>query len=180
VKLLALVVPVALAFGSPAMAQQKPVHFKVLQEALPSAPLPGFTRNKPIGSTQSAMGMTSSEASVRYVKAGKDGEEVSITAKVADLVGVPMATMAFALVPQIDQESETEGGYQKTVTVKKKYRATEEANESSDSSSCKLTIPVMNRFMIELEGSGTKEVKLLHTLAESMAIDKIEAAAAPK
>jgi len=93
---------------------------------------------------------------------------------------VPFAAMAFAIVPQTDQESETEGGYQKTVTVKKKYRATEEASESGDSKSCKLAIPVVNRFMLELEGNGTKDAKLLHTLAESMAIDKLEAAAAAK
>jgi len=179
VKTLALVVPVALAFSPPALAQQKPLNFKVLQEALPTAQLPGFTRNKPTGSTSSAMGMSSSEAAVRYEKPGSGGEEISITAKVADLIGVPMAAMAFAVVPMVDQESETESGYQKTVTVRKKYRATEEAS-TGESKSCKLMIPIMNRFMVELEGNGTSDAKLLHKLLEGMALEKLEAAAAGK
>lgn len=175
-KILALAVPIALSFAAPALAQPKAVHFKVLQESLPTTQLAGFTRGKVTGSTQTAMGMTSSEAAVRYEQPGSGEAPVSVTVKISDLIGVPFAAMALQVVPAVDQESETETGHQKTVTVRSRFRAHEEV-ENGETKSCKLMVPVANRFMVELEGSGTSEVKLLHTLVEGMALEKLESAA---
>ncbi len=176
----AFILMIVAAFAAEAVAQQTVIHFKKLQEALPTAELAGFKRNKPTGSTATAMGMTTSEAGVKYVQAAasETGEEVSIEVKISDTVGVPFAAMAFAAIPQVESESETESGYQKTITVKKKYKASEEV--TNDPPSMKLSIPVTNRFMVEIDGFGTKDAALLHKLVENMALDKLEAAAAGK
>lgn len=176
----ALMLIVVAAFAAEAGAQQTVVHFKKLQEALPTVELAGFKRNKPTGSTATAMGMTTSEAGVKYVQAAasETGEEVNIEVKISDTVGVPFAAMAFAAMPQVESESETENGYQKTLTVKKKYKASEEV--MNEPPSIKLSVPVANRFMVELEGYGTNDAVLLHKLVENMALDKLEAAAAGK
>jgi hypothetical protein len=171
-------VPLALVLlAADAGAQQEAVHFKTLQQALPSGELAGFTREKPTGSMQKTMGMAMSEASVRYVKAGSADGNVSVTAKVADMVGLPFMG-GLAMIAQMNQESETETSRTKTVTVKK-YKGSEETS-TGQSKSCKLTIPVANRFMVELDGSNTSDVKLLYALVDSMALDKLEASAASK
>jgi len=65
-KIFSLFLVLTIAICSLSIAQPKIVRFKQLQEFLPSQEIPGFKRNKAIGSTQTQMGMTTSEASVRY------------------------------------------------------------------------------------------------------------------
>lgn len=183
------------AFGlifpvSPVTAQQKVVHFKKLQEFLPKITLSGFERKKPSGSTQTAMGMTTSEAKVRYVKTTpkKDGEkmeedivpedvygtdlEESIEVTISDMTGVPFAAMAFAL-QQGDYEQETEEGYEKSVIFKKKYKGKETAS-TGEYKSCSLEFPIANRFLVKLQATNTDQVQLLHKLVEGMDVEKLE------
>jgi len=76
-----------------AQSQTKVVHFKKLQEYLPSMEMKGFERKKPTGQTQTAMGMTSSEAKVRYVtQAPPDSVPASAFAS-RDALQVPRATL---------------------------------------------------------------------------------------
>jgi hypothetical protein len=176
-----------------ASSQTKVVHFKKIQECLPTKELKGFKRMKPGGSTQTAFGMTTSEATVRYQQAvsespgGMRGEippvtdpygseseaTASIEVKVSDVTGVPFAAMAFA-VDRGDFENEREDGYEKSTVVKGKYKGIEEVSHGEGYKSCKLSFSVANRFTVELNASGTDDVKLLQALVESMNLDKLE------
>lgn len=163
-------------FLAPALdAQPKVVHYKKMQELLPTKEIKGFKRNKPTGQTQTAMGMTVSEAGVKYVKPVEDesGESQYIEVKISDITMIPFAAMAFAF-DQGDFENETEDGYEKSTVVKKKYRAREEAR-TGDYKSCKLNLHLANRFLVSLEAYGIDDAKILHELAESIELAKLEA-----
>ncbi len=171
-----LAVPLALAFTT-ASAQQEAIHFKTLEQMLPSAQLAGFTRQKPTGSTQKTMGMAISEASVRYARPPSSSDHVTLTAKITDMVGMPMMG-GLAMMAMGSQESETDTSRTRTVTVQK-HKGSEETSTGT-SKSCKLSIPVASRFMVEISGSNTDDAKLLYALADSMALDKLEASATAK
>ncbi len=181
-KRLIFVAPAALLcfFAAPdAAAQEGAISFRTLQQALPSGSLAGFTRQKPTGSTNKTMGMAVSEASVRYVKSGSSKDAVTLTAKITDVGGMPMmGAFGVGVMAQVNNESETETSSTKTVTVKK-YKASEETN-TGPSKSCKLTIPVATRFLVEVTATNTDDVKLLYAIADSVAFDKLEADAAAK
>ncbi|MGH2567779.1 MAG: hypothetical protein ACRDGA_05525, partial [Bacteroidota bacterium] len=113
-----------------APAQQKVVHFKKLQEFLPSKELKGFKRGKPSGQTQTVMGMTVSEASVRYESTNEgEGPTPSIEVKITDVMGTPMGAMALSMQQMVqgEYENETEDGYEKSVTLKGDYKGLEKA-----------------------------------------------------
>lgn len=150
--------------------QQKVVHFKKLQSFLPTTTLPGYMRGKPTGSTQKNMGFSSSEASVRYEKA-TDSTTYSIEIKIVDMSLIPYGAWAMAY-QQMDFENETEDGYEKSVTVAKKYKGIEKAN-TGDYKSCSLNFAVRNRFHVEMEASGLDDVKILYSLVDAMDLDKL-------
>jgi len=165
-------------------AQIKTVHFKKLQECLPSKDFKGFKREKPTGSTQTSMGMSTSEASVRYVSIPKDSmaevqtePTISLEAKINDMVMMPYALMPFSM--QQDFENETEDGYEKSVKVLGKYIGREEARKG-DSKSCHTTFGIANRFLVEVQASGTDDVKLLEQLLNGMDLAKLEKLATPQ
>jgi len=161
-----------ISFCSLSIAQPKVVRFKQLQEFLPSKEIPGFKRNKPIGSTQTQMGMTTSEASVRYIKPGNDtSQEQSIEIKISDMALMPFAAWAM-MYQQQDYEKETEDGYEKTVWVKKLNKGIEKSS-AGDSKSCALDFGVGNRFNVAIEANGFSDAKALLGLAESMDLDKL-------
>lgn len=187
--ILTLLVMVALI----APAQQKVVHFKKLQEFLPTISLPGWERGKPRGSTQSAMGISTSEASIAYTGTRKEKQEVEdedgkkkmeevevgteISVKISDISLIPFAAMAFAF--QQEFENEMEDGYEKSVTIKKTFKGVEKV-QKGDGKSCELNFPIANRFMVEIRGSNIDDVQLLHKLAESMDLAKLEKTTAEK
>ncbi|MEW6062140.1 MAG: hypothetical protein AB1600_09405 [Bacteroidota bacterium] len=160
----------AFLFVSAQEQQQKVVHFKKLQSFLPTTTLPGYMRGKPTGSTQKNMGFSSSEASVRYEKA-TDSTTYSIEIKIVDMSLIPYAAWAMAY-QQMDFENETEDGYEKSVTVAKKYKGIEKAN-TGDYESCSLNFAVGNRFHVEMEASGLDDVKILYSLVDAMDLDKL-------
>lgn len=166
-KIFSLILAILVAGASVSVAQPKVVRFKKLQEFLPTKEIPAFKRNKPTGSTQTAMGMTTSEASVRYVKAGNDTiQEQTIEVKISDMALMPFAAWAM-MYQQQDYENETEEGYEKTVWVKKNYKGVEKS-QAGDSRMCSLNFAVGNRFNISIEGHGFADAKVLADLAESM------------
>jgi hypothetical protein len=83
-----------------APAQQDVVHFKKLQEFLPTISLPAWERGKPRGSTQSALGISTSEASIVYTGTRKTEQEeavnTEISVTISDISLIPYAAMAFA------------------------------------------------------------------------------------
>ena len=171
---LLLLLGTALLFCSIAWPQQpKPAHFKKIQEFLPTKALSGFVRSKAIGSTQTTMGMTMSEASVRYVKAAIDDTvpEQNIAIKIQDMSAMPYAAWAMAYQQQ-DMDSETEDGYEKTVTVKNIYKGIEKAR-TGESKSCELNFGVGNRFNVSFDASNISDSKLIYELAKSMDLDKL-------
>lgn len=164
------------------LGQGKAVHFKKLQEFLPSADLAGFERKKPSGQTQTNMGMTTSEAKVRYVtKQAEPANEMdaavpeqSIEVSISDLSGIPYGQMAL-MAYQGESENETEDGYEKSVTVKKIYKGKESAR-TGDYKQCSLEFGVGNRFLVKFEANNTDDVKILHKLVESMNLAGLEKA----
>ena len=171
-KIFSLILAMSIAIYSISIAQPKIVHFKKLQELLPSKDVPGFKRNKPTGSTQTQMGMTTSEAAVRYVKAGTDTtQELSIEIKIGDMALMPFAAWAM-MYQQQDYENETEEGYEKTLWVKKLYKGVEKS-QGADYKSCSLNFGVGNRFNVSMEAQGFSDAKILLDLADSMDLDKL-------
>jgi hypothetical protein len=176
---LAMLTVVVAAFGMPhaasaqiPAAQQKVVHFKKLQEFLPAKDVAGFKRGKPSGQTSTAMGMATSEASVRYLKDGKESQSIEV--KIADVSGIPFGAMAMSAVTlgQADFENETEQGHEKSVTIAG-YKGTEEVRRGS-TSSCKLGLVVGGRFMVEVNGIGFSDPAALRALAEGMNLGGLE------
>jgi hypothetical protein len=172
-----IVVVLACLILAPAVqSQTKVVHFKKLQEFLPSANVKGFERKKPTGQTQSAMGMTTSEAKVRYVtKPASENEEnyieQSIEITLSDMSGFPYAGMAMMQYQQ-DFENETEDGYEKSTTVKG-YKGKESAR-TGESKSCEIEFMVGSRYIFKLEGDGFSDAQILVKLVESVDLAKLE------
>ncbi len=168
-------------------AQPKAVHFKKLQEFLPNKAPQGFERKKPSGQTQTTMGMTTSEASVRFVgsrtekvKSEETGQmeersiEMTLEATISDVFLVPFGAAAY-MMQTGDYENETEDGYEKSIMYKN-FRGKESVSSSEDSKHCELELFVANRFLIKLRGENTDNVKLLHSLLESIDLAKLEKA----
>jgi len=143
-------------------AAQNIVNFKQLQGFLPKADLAGYTKGKPGGSTSSAMGMSSSEATLKYAKT----EESWIEVKISDTAGVPMAAMGLAMVGMTEYENETETGYDKTIKVQG-FPGTEKV-ERGEYKSAEISVVVAKRFMVELKCEACDDISNLKKLVESM------------
>ncbi len=159
-------------------AQVKTVHFKKLQECFPAKPLVGFVQEKPTGSTQTSMGMSTSEVRVEYRAVPKDttAQEqtepvIRIELKISDMVMMPYALMQFSM--QQDYENETEDSYEKSLKVAGKYPGREEIRKG-ESKSCRLMFAVANRFLVEAQADGTDDIKLLETALNAMDLARLE------
>ncbi len=162
-------------------AQVKPLHFKVLQESLPTKAFKGFDRKKPSGKSNTTMGMSMSEASVQYEQPFREGDDVppavSIKVQIQDVIGMPYAMMPYTMMQEY--ENETEDGYEKTVTVLGKYRGTENAR-TGDYKSIKTTFAVAGRFIIEVEIDNSDDAKLLAEFVNALDVKKLEKSAEAK
>lgn len=158
-----LVLAVGGLFLAGSQTTQKTVSFKRLQEFLPKVDLAGYSKGKPGGETSSAMGMSTSEAHLRYEKGG----DTSIEVKITDMAGIPFAQMGASVMGMTEFENETENGYEKSVKVQG-FAGTEKVDNSEDNKSCEIMIFVGSRFSVELRGSGVSDASLLHKLADDM------------
>ena len=149
------------AFAGPAMAQEI-VNFKQMQEFLPKADLAGYTKGKPGGETTKAMGMASSQATLRYEKS----DEAAIVITISDTAGVAMAAMGLGMIGMMEYENETENGYDKSVKVQG-FPGTEKV-ERGESPSADIMVVVAKRFMVELKCEGCDDIANLKKLVESM------------
>lgn len=171
-------IAIGILAGTTLTAQPKVVHFKKLQECLPSKDIAGLKRAKPTGTTQTAMGMSTSEAGVRFETPPSDEAQTenapapkSIEVKIADMVMMPYALMAFG--NQQDYENETEEGYEKSVTLKSKYKGMEQGR-TGESKSCKVSFGVANRYIVTIETYGFPDNKILGTVVDALDLDKLE------
>jgi hypothetical protein len=142
-------------------AQQKTVNFRELQKFLPVIEVPGFTRGKPGGQTSSALGMSSSEATLIYVK-GNDRIEISIQ----DMAGVPFASMGVSILGATEFENQTENGYEKSIKIGG-FPGTEKV-DNGRYKSAEIDLFVANRFMVKVAGQGISDAALLRKLIESV------------
>jgi hypothetical protein len=154
-----------LAMITTGQTQQKVVNFKKLQEFLPQIDLPGFTKGKPAGQTSTAMGMATSEASLRYEKAEK-GETISVEVQIEDTAGIPFAGAGMSMLGLTEFENQTENGYEKSVKIQG-FSGTEKM-ENGEYKSAEINLIVASRFMVNIKGDGTSDVASLRKLVDSM------------
>lgn len=142
-----------------------PVSFRDLQASF--ADLSGWERMKPTGETMTAPFKVST-AGVRYKKG-----DAEIRVKVTDSAYNALMLVPFSWITNTGYEKETETGYEKATKVAG-FPALEKWNtESKDG---ELTVIANKRYIVELEGSDIGDTKVLHQLAESMALNKLPAA----
>jgi hypothetical protein len=157
---------------STSFAQMTVVNFKKLQEFLPKGELTGFTRQKPTGSTQTVMNISTSYAEVNYVSPEDSlGATVTLRAKITDATFMPYSITALAMLQQ-NYQMESEDGYEKGLMVNEKYPG-KMTVRSGDYKSCKIECGVVNRFYIEVETSETDNVVLLQKLIDLMPLDDL-------
>lgn len=127
------------------------------------------------------MGMSMSEASVEYEQPFREGDDVppavNVKIQIQDMVGMPYAMMPYTMMQEY--ENETEDGYEKTVTVKGKYKGTENAR-TGDYKSIKTTFAVANRFIVEVEIDHSDDAKLLADFVNAVDVAKLEKAVEAK
>ncbi|GAB4153098.1 MAG: hypothetical protein Fur0015_15380 [Ignavibacteriales bacterium] len=158
-------------------SQAKVIHFKKLQDFLPKLNVEKFQREKPTGSTQTAMGFTTSYAEVNYREQVPDTAQnynpIEFSIKITDASLYPAMLMSFLMMP--DYDSENDGGYEKTLMVKDKYKGMLRA-QTEESKSIELSFAVANRFLIEIRGSNTDSFEMLQSFLKDMDLEKLETA----
>ncbi|PJA95332.1 MAG: hypothetical protein CO129_12390 [Ignavibacteriales bacterium CG_4_9_14_3_um_filter_34_10] len=170
------VITVLVLFSSIFVAQPKAIHFKVLQNFLPKSEIPHFVRQKPTGSTQSVMGMTTSFAEVAYNQTpdtANNSNPISVNIKLTDASLYPAMLMSFMMIS--DFETEDENGYEKTILVKDKYKGILKA-ESGEYKNLHLSFSVANKFLLEFEAEGTDSFELLQQFINDIDYEKLEIA----
>ena len=159
-----------------AEAQNKVVSFKKLKEFLPTIELKGFEKKKPEGSSQSAMGYSTSEASVRYITVDTTGNEnfqsIDLSIRINDMSAIPGATLAYAYMQ--DFEKESEDGYEKGVTVAKTYKGKEQVRNGEGSKSASLDFAVGTRYVVNFNMHGSDNIKIIYKLVDSMKLSDLE------
>ncbi len=119
-------------------------HFKDLQKLTPEK-LAGYSRATKEGSTNSLMGIKLSATESDYTD-GDSKIEISIT----DTGGAGMALMGMAAWSQLESESETEDGYERTTTWEG-YKCFESYSKRNNRSS--MALIVADRIIVNAEGN---------------------------
>lgn len=171
----ALLIVLLFAFILPVSAQVKVISFKKLQPFLPAKEVSGFKRNKPTGETQTVMGFSTSQASVRYEKIQKDTDTafspVSYEFQIQDVSLYPMMLAQFTMYQQ-DYERETETGFEKAYTLKGKYPG-KLSVENGEYKNCHIEAAVGNRFYLTAKCEGSDDLKILEDLLLSIDYEKL-------
>lgn len=141
-----------------------PVSFRDLQTSF--VDLSGWEKMKATGETMTAP-FKISTAGVRYKKG-----DAEIRVKITDSAYNALMLLPFSWVTNTGYEKETETGYEKAVKIAG-FPGLEKWNtESKDG---ELTLVANKRYIVELEGNDIDDTKVLHQLAESMALSKLPA-----
>jgi hypothetical protein len=140
------------------------VSFRDLQASF--ADLDGWEKMKPTGESMTAPFKVST-AGVRYKKG-----DAEIRVKITDSAYNALMLVPFSWVSNMGYEKETETGYEKAVKVAG-FPGLEKWN--TESKNGELTLVASKRYIVELEGDDIGDPKVLHQLAESMALGKLPA-----
>lgn len=141
-----------------------PLPFRDLQTTF--ADLSGWEKMKPTGESMTAP-FKISTAGVRYKKG-----DAEIRVKITDSAYNALMLVPFSWVSNMGYEKETETGYEKAVKVAG-FPGLEKWN--TESKNGELTLVASKRYIVELEGDDIGDPKVLHQLAESMALGKLPA-----
>jgi len=137
--------------------------------------LENFTRQKPLGSTQTVMGFTSSYAEVNYEQVTPENSEnfkpISIRFKLTDATLYPAMLMGFMMLSDFDTEDEN--GYEKSMLVKEKYKGILKVS-NGEYKNLNLTFAIVNRFLIEIDAENTDSLELAQTLIDNIDFQKLE------
>lgn len=154
-----------LLFSVPVLAQPQVYYYKELQRLLPEGDFGAYKRGRPTGETSSMMGFATSWAQVIY-RSDSGTSRSSISVKITDMVSIPTY---MSMSGDIDKETET--GYKKTV-VYKTIRVLEIYDSSTGEG--KLQLPVANRFLVEITGSGIESTRPLYGLLDKLNLDGLQ------
>jgi hypothetical protein len=141
-----------------------PVSFRDLQASFTD--LAGWEKMKPTGETMTAP-FKISTAGVRYKKG-----DAEIRVKITDSAYNALMLVPFSWVTNTGYEKETETGYEKAIKIAG-FPGLEKWNtESKDG---EITLVANKRYIVELVVKDMGEVRVLHTLAESMPLAMLPA-----
>jgi hypothetical protein len=142
-----------------------PVDFRALQTLLPPA-LPGLKRTSGGGSNTQSMGVKQSSAKAEYHGAGNQSIQVSIT----DLTGIA-GLMGMADAMPKDTDAESDGGYEKDVTVggRSMHEKYTKAGQLGS-----LQVIVAKRFEVDVDGVGVS-MDAVHGAMQRVDLARLEA-----
>jgi hypothetical protein len=106
-----------------------------------------------------------SKAEVRYTKG-----DARVLVKITDSAYNGLMLMPFTWITNIGYEKETEHGYEKATKIGG-FPALEKWN--SEGKDGDVTIVANKRYIVEVEGNNVEDVKVLHTVAESLTLSKL-------
>ena len=139
-----------------------PVSFRDLIALLPAPP--GWEREKPTGERMTSP-VSFADASVRLMKG-----DATVTVKITDSGFNQLLVAPFAIFLAGNYERETDGGYEKSIKV---GDAPGMEKWDSQTKSGDLTIIVKKRFIVEIDGSGIDDPKVLHTMLNGVDLKKL-------
>lgn len=152
----------ALAGGDPNAKPVNPVSFRDLQTVLPD--LPGWEKGKPTGERMTSP-VNFAEAGVTYTKG-----EAQIQEKIVDSALNQLLVAPFAMFLTAGYERETDSGYEKSVKVGD-YPGWEKWNQEGKDG--ELNVVVNKRFIVQIEGRGIEDTKILHDVMQRTDLKKL-------
>jgi hypothetical protein len=154
----------AMTGGDPNAKPVEPVSFRDLQTVL--ADLPGWERGTPEGERMT-MPVPFAEASVTFRKESADIEQKIIDSGLNQMLMAP-----YSMFLSAGYEKETGSGYEKSVKVGE-YPGWE--TWDSQSRHGELNAIVGKRFIVQVDGRGIDDTKVLHQLMERTDLAKLAA-----
>lgn len=141
-----------------------PVSFRELQTVLPE--LSGWERSKPTGERMTAP-FSYSQASATYTKG-----DASVETKIMDSGFNQMLFAPFSMFMVSGYEKETADGFEKSVSI-----AGNPGFEKWDSGTKngEVTVVVNKRFLVQVEGHGVADEKVMHSVLEQTDLKKLAA-----
>lgn len=171
-----LFLPLFVCLMLTASAQTKVVHFKKLQAFLPTIEVNDMVREKPTGTTQTALGISTSDAGVEYrVKMDeRTGEYLggiyyAVAVRISDAAFNPYAILQFSMLQQ-NYESETDDGYEKYISVKNTYPG-KLTITSGDYKSVEISFGVGNRYLVNCKLDGLDDIAKLNRFIDAMDLE---------
>lgn len=154
----------ALTGADPNMKPVDPVSFRDLQTAF--GDLSGWEKGKPTGEKMS-MPVNFSRAEVNYTKG-----DSRIKVEISDSAFNQMLMIPYSMFLTSGYEKETEDGYEKSTKVGDSpgWEKWNSQNKNGE-----LNAIVNKRFIVQVEGNGLDDVKMLHTAMASVDLNKLAA-----